>query len=89
MGWVIVFQWGCHAVSGHDRIQVSQFLFSLEIAMNRVCSALILSSPVIKAHMSSLIFFLSYVCCKGLTHFDVDTFVDEVLVQNQIWLSGR
>lgn len=26
---------------------------------------------------------------KGLTHFDVDTFVDEVLVQNQIWLSGR
>eukprot|EP00250_Pteridium_aquilinum_P017401 c23613_g3_i1 orf=212-1387(+) len=26
---------------------------------------------------------------KGLTHFDVDTFVDEVLVQNQVWLSGR
>lgn len=26
---------------------------------------------------------------KGLTHFDVDTFVDEVLVQNQVWISGR
>ncbi|MCO5614241.1 hypothetical protein L7F22_068521 [Adiantum nelumboides] len=27
--------------------------------------------------------------CRGLTHFDVDTFVDEVLVQNQVWISGR
>ena len=27
--------------------------------------------------------------CRGLTHFDVDAFVDEVLVRHQEWLPGR
>ena len=33
------------------------------------------------------LYFYSF--SRGLTHFDVDTFVEEVLVHNQEWLSGR
>lgn len=29
------------------------------------------------------------VCYRGLTHFDVEAFVDEVLVRNREWLPGR
>lgn len=30
-----------------------------------------------------------FVSNRGLTHFDVDAFVDEVLVRNRDWLPGR
>lgn len=36
-----------------------------------------------------IMIFPDMVRYRGLTHFDVDAFVDEVLVQNQEWISGR
>lgn len=36
-----------------------------------------------------ILIFPDLIRYRGLTHFDVDAFVDEVLVHNQEWLSGR
>jgi len=71
--WNWDIKWRCVNLPRYDQIQVNQWLFY--VALDALVLLYLNTDILIK-------------WCRRLTHFDVDTFVEEVLVKDGEWLPG-